>query len=203
MSGPNLILDYASPRKRSRFRLASRSLMDCRWVEEELVVREWLAGQSEAKRAIAVTGIMLAISVGLVVSEWHRTAVGMLIFVFAIIGLAIALVPAVIQQSWRETVLRIGDGEMRLTMGGPLMRRRWSWRLGQVQAVRMIATQAQADAPELAEVEILAEGTPPLRLFTDHRQGMLAGMVVEIERAVWGKGGNEETHGTSSVGVGG
>jgi hypothetical protein len=114
--------------------------------------------------------------------------VGTLIFFFAIIGLAIALVPAVIQQSWRETVLRIGDGEMRLTMGGPLARRRWSWRLEQVQAVRVIATQLQDDgAPVLGEVEILAEGSPPLRLFTDHREGMLNGMVVEIERAVRGR----------------
>jgi hypothetical protein len=163
-------------------------LLDCRWAGEELVVREWLAGQSEAKKAIVATGVMLAISVGLVASEWHRTAVGTLIFFFAIIGLAIALVPAVIQQSWRETVLRIGDGEMRLTMGGPLARRRWSWRLEQVQAVRVIATQLQDDgAPVLGEVEILAEGSPPLRLFTDHREGMLNGMVVEIERAVRGR----------------
>src|SRR4051812_443459 len=179
MSEPNLILDYASPRKRSRFRLASKSLLDCRWVEDDLIVREWLAGQSEAKLAIAATAVMLAISGGLVASEWHRTAVGMLIFVFAIIGLAIALVPAVIQQSWRETTLRVGDGQMRLTMGGPLARRRWSWRLEQVHAVRVIATQLQDDgAPVLGEIEILAEGSPPIRLFTDHREGMLNGMVV-------------------------
>jgi hypothetical protein len=74
-------------------------------------------------------------------------------------------------------------------MGGPLARRRWSWRLEQVQAVRVIATQLQDDgAPVLGEVEILAEGSPPLRLCTDHREGMLNGMVVEIERAVRGRG---------------
>src|SRR4051812_25651681 len=120
MPEPNLILDYASPRKRSRFRLASKSLLDCRWAGEDLIVRESLAGQSEAKMAIAATGVMLAISGGLVASEWHRTAVGFLIFILAIMGLAVALVPAVIQQSWRETLLRIGDGTMRLVMGGPL-----------------------------------------------------------------------------------
>jgi hypothetical protein len=187
MPEPQMILDYASPRKRSRFRLASKSLLDCGWVGEELVVREWLAGQAEAKRAIAVTGVMLAISGGLIASEWHRTAVGFLIFILAIMGLAVGLVPLVIQQSWRETVLRVGDGTMRLVMGGPLARRRWSWRLEQVLAVRVIATQLQADAPVLGEVEILAEGTPPLRLFTDHREGMLNGMVVEIERGVRGE----------------
>ena len=101
---------------------------------------------------------------------------------------AVGLVPLVIQQSWRETVLRVGDGQMRLMMGGPLARRRWSWRLEQVLAVRVIATQVREDdgAPVLGEVEILAEGSPPLRLFTDHREGMLNGMVVEIERAVRG-----------------
>jgi hypothetical protein len=189
MSEPNLILDYASPRKRSRFRLASKSLLDCRWVEEDLAVREWLAGQSQAKLAIAVTGVMLALSGGIVASEWHRTAVGMLLIILVLIGLALALVPAVIQQSWRETVLRIGDGTMRLVMGGPLARRRWSWRLEQVLAVRVIATQVREDdgAPVLGEVEILAEGSPPIRLFTDHREGMLNGMVVEIERAVRGE----------------
>jgi len=188
MSEPNLILDYASPRKRSRFRLASKSLLDCRWAGEDLVVREWLAGQSQAKMAIAATGVRLAISGALVASEWHRTAVGMLIFIIAIMGLAVGLVPLVIQQSWRETVLRVGDGQMRLMMGGPLARRRWSWRLEQVLAVRVIATQVREDdgAPVLGEVEILPEGSPPLRLFTDHREGMLNGMVVEIERAVRG-----------------
>jgi hypothetical protein len=187
MDDPNLILDYASPRKRSRFRLASGSLLDCQWEGEALVVRESLAGQEQAKMSIWVTAGMLAISLWLVWSEWTKTPIGMLIFVLGVIAVAIGLVPVVIQQSWRETLLLLRDGTMRLTMGGPLARRRFSWRFDQVQAVRLIGTQMQEGAPVLGEIEILADGSPPIRLYTDHSEPLLARIGEEIHRALRGE----------------
>src|SRR5205823_9548864 len=104
--------------------------LDCRRVGDELIVREWLAQQKRAKGAIGSTVGMLAISGGMLYGQWAKTPMGMLIFVLAIIAAALALIPAVIQQSWRETLLRLGDGTLRLSMGGPLARREDFWRYG-------------------------------------------------------------------------
>jgi hypothetical protein len=109
------------------------------------------------------------------------------IIILAIIATGIALVPLVIQQSWRETLLRLQDGTMHLTMGGPLTRRRFAWRFDQVQAVRLIATQVEEESPLLAEIEILADGSPPIRLFTDHSQSLLERIAGEIQRALSGE----------------
>ncbi|MDB5319251.1 MAG: hypothetical protein JWN40_882 [Phycisphaerales bacterium] len=162
-------------------------MLDCQWEGEALVVRESLAGQEQAKMSIWATAGMLAISLWLVWSEWNKTPIGMLVFVLGIIAIAVGLVPVVIQQSWRETLLRLVDGTMRLTMGGPLARRRFAWRLDQVQAVRLIGTQMQDGAPVLGEMEILADGTPPIRLFTDHSEPLLARIAEEIQRALRGE----------------
>jgi hypothetical protein len=187
MDQPGLILDYASPRKRSKFRLASASLLRWRWEDAGLVVREWLDGQSQAKVAIIATLIMLAIA-GFNTWFFHdRTPTGMLIFMGALIALGLALVPVIIQQSWRETVLTIGWGTIALKMGGPLASRSFSWRFEEVEAIRVIALQMREGAPVLGELEILAQGTPPIRLFTDHEERRLANMAGEVERAIKGQ----------------
>ena len=187
MDQPGLILDYASPRKRSKFRLASASLLRWRWEDAGLVVREWLDGQSQAKVAIIATLIMLAIA-GFNTWFFHeRTPTGMLILMGTLIALGLALVPVIIQQSWRETVLTIGWGTIGLRMGGPLARQSFSWRFEEVEAIRVIALQTQEGAPVLGELEILAQGTPPIRLFTDHEERRLANMAGEVERAIKGQ----------------
>jgi hypothetical protein len=184
MDQSGLILDYASPRKRSKFRLASASLLRWQWEDAGLVVREWLDGQARAKVAIIATLIMLGIA-GFNTWLFHEhTPTGMLIFLGTLIGLGLALVPVIIQQSWRETLLTIGWGTIALKMGGPLASRSFSWRFEEVEAIRVIALQMQEGAPVLGELEILAQGTPPIRLFTDHEERRLANMAAEIERAI-------------------
>jgi hypothetical protein len=182
-----LILDYASPRKRSKFRLASASLLRWRWEDPGLVVREWLDGQTQARRAIIATLIMLAIAGFNAWDDWKNTPIGMLIFLLAVIGMGLALVPVIVQKNWRETVLTIGWGTISLKMGGPLASRSFSWRFEEVEAFRVIALQMQEGAPVLGELEILAQGTPPIRLFTDHEERRLANVAAEIERAMKGR----------------
>lgn len=179
---PHMILDYAGPRKRSRFRLASRSLLESRVTADGgAVVREWLAGQQQALAAVVATGLMLGASVAVLASEWRRTPLGVLAVPGGLIAAALALIPVVVQQSWRQTVLRAWDGTLRLSMGGPLARRTFAWRFDEVDAVRVIVTQSQAGASVLAEIEILAARTPPIRLFTDHPERELVRIHGEIE----------------------
>jgi hypothetical protein len=182
MAQPQMILDYAGPRKRSRFRLASKSLLESRVTADEgVVVREWLAGQREARLAILATLGMLAASAALMMNEWRRTDVRFLAVLCALVAAALALIPVIVQQSWRETSLRAWDGTLRLRMGGPLARRAFAWRFDEVDAVRVIVTQGQLGAEMLAEIEILAARTPPIRLFTDHLERELVRIHGEIE----------------------
>jgi hypothetical protein len=71
-------------------------------------------------------------------------------------------------------------------MGGPLSSRQWSWAADEVDSVRTILTQNQPDALLLAEVEILARGSAPIRLFTDHAEGELAEIVNGITQSLRG-----------------
>jgi hypothetical protein len=186
-SNPQPILDYAGPRKRSAFRLSSASILTSHWSHETLIIREHLAGHGGALASIAVSFLMVAHLVlqgFLEWRHWHDPATPILAAIFAIGW--IVLVPAVIQQSWRETTLRIGDGMMHLTMGGPLARMKYHRTFEQLQAIRVIGTQVADGAPLLAEIEILADNAPPIRLFTDHLESRLGPLAAEIERAVHG-----------------
>jgi len=187
MPEPQMILDYASPRKRSKFRLASASLLESRWEGENLIIREWLAGQAGAILAIVLTFFMVGNLAREGFAEWRRlhTLSTAIIAGFFVTGWLV-LVPAIIQQTWRETILRIGDGAMKLSMGGPFSRQHYLRQFDQVQAVRVISTQVREGAPLLAEIEILADNAPPIRLFTDHPEARLVLLSQEIDQAVRG-----------------
>jgi hypothetical protein len=186
MPDPAFILDYASPRKRSNFRLSSASLLETRWTGGDLCVREWLAGQGGAVGAIAMSAITIGIMMWTLISEeYHRPlAIGWVIFTGLVFVGWLALVPTVIQQTWRETLVEIVQGMVRLKMGGPFSCRRFEWRFDQIEAIRVIPTQAREGAPLLAEIEILADGAPPIRLFTDHTEPRLAQIGAEMDRAM-------------------
>src|SRR6266700_4246992 len=179
MDQPGLILDYASPRKRSQFRLASRSLLERQWEGDELQVREWMGDRGGALWWIVVSSLMVGNLVRVTVAnrDWN----GLALFV---ISAWIATLFPVIHQTWTQTVLRIGDGTMRLTMGGPFHQRAYAWPLDDVEVIQVIGTQFRENAPVLAELEILALGTPPVRLFTDHPQSDVVRVANDIERAV-------------------
>lgn len=187
MPTPQPILDYAGPRKRSAFRLSSASILTSHWSNDTFIIHESLAGHGSAVAAISVSFLMVAHLVLQGVLEWRRIrdpVTPILAAIFVITWLV--LVPAVIQQSWRETILRIGDGMMHLTMGGPLARTQYHRPFDQLQAIRVIGTQVADGAPLLAEIEILADNAPPIRLFTDHLESRLGPLAGEIERAVHG-----------------
>src|SRR5438045_3564097 len=100
MSQPETILDYASPRKRTALRMASRSLLDLECVEDGVVVREHLAEQGQALGVILGSTVVILMMVLMLVGEWHRTPRGFMV-IPAILVLSWAIVvPLVIQGSW-------------------------------------------------------------------------------------------------------
>jgi hypothetical protein len=179
MNQPGLILDYASPRKRSQFRLASKSLLETQSVGNELQIREWMGDRGVALWWIVASSLMVGnlVRVTVVNRDWN----GLSLFVIAA---WIATLFPVIHQTWTQTLLRIGDGTMRLKMGGPFRKRAYAWSLDDVEVIQVIGTQFRENAPVLAELEILAVGTPPVRLFTDHPQADVVRVANDIERAV-------------------
>jgi hypothetical protein len=182
-----MILDYAGPRKRSTFRLASASLLESSWTGAVLIIRERLAGQTLAVVAIALTFIMMCSLVRTVVHEsLRRFDLSWIIVTGLFIAGWVAVVLAVIRQTWRETVLRIGDGVMQLSMGTPFTQQNYHRSFDQIHSIRVIGTQVADGAPLLAEMEILADNLPPVRLFTDHPLAHLSALAGEIDRAVHG-----------------
>jgi hypothetical protein len=194
MSNQGMILDYAGPRKRSRFRMASRSLIECRAEDVDdgrdlrIVIREWLDGQEKALWFIAASIVMLTVAARILIAIAAKTPVGAVVFQSALITAGFALIPLVVQQSWRQTVLSADSRRVALVMGGPLARRRFAWDVGQVEALHVILTQNREGAALLGEVELLAAGTPPVRLFTDHFAVELRAFVERIHQAMKGEG---------------
>jgi hypothetical protein len=189
VSQPEMILDYASPRKRSSLRMASKSLLDCTWLEDGVVVREYLDEQAQA--IIVVVGstltIIIMLALLLVAGEWRRTPPAMLALPGLVFAAWAVVTPLVIQHSWSRTELSVRDGTVRLWMGGPLSHRLFTWRVDQVNAVRMIAIPVAGVDFALGEIEILAEGTPPIRLFTDHTEWRLAAVGQAVDLAMKGE----------------
>jgi hypothetical protein len=191
MSQPEMILDYASPRKRSALRMAAQSELDWAWVGGELFVRERLANQVQAVLAIVLSGFTVMTVWPAALSGPVRFSPGVLVLPMLVTAPWVAVVLMVVQQSWGRTELRVGDGEVRLYTGGPLAHRRYAWRFEQVHAVRVVALGGQWDAWPLGEIEILAEGSVIVRLFTDHLESRLTQVAAAIDAALKGEGEGE------------
>ena len=194
MSQPGMILDYASPRKRSALRMASRSVLDYVWADHGrgVVVRERLEEQTPAVFGIGVSAVAVGALLWLMVvnGEWRRTPRELLWLPAGLVAAWAAVVPIVIQRSWGRTELSVrggADGIVRLWTGGPLAHRAYEWRIDQVHDVRVIVMPLAGAGFALGEIEILAEGTPPVRLFTDHTEWKLSGVARAIGQAMRGE----------------
>jgi len=188
MSQPNVILDYASPRKRSPLRMASASLLRHEWVDGGLVVHERLHDQAQAIAVIVVSALPLLMMIGrLFDSPWRGTPMVALAFPAAVMLGWLAAILMVVQQSWTRTELTLRDRTLRLRMGGPLSRRVFERTFDQVHAVRVIPMEVGEDNAGLGEIEILVERIPPVRLFTDHPEWRLAVIGRAIDLALKGQ----------------
>jgi hypothetical protein len=195
MSRPDVILDYASPRKRSAMRMAARSRLEWAWDDDGggVLVCERLENQAQALLAMVVTLVPVLTVWPAALGGPVRFSPGLLFFPVLLTASWVTVALQVVHQSWGRTELRVGDGVVRLYTGGPLSHREYQWEFDEVYAVRVVPLGGQWDAWPLGEIEILAEGSTVVRLFTDHPEDRLTAIVTMIRAALEGRGREEGT----------
>jgi hypothetical protein len=177
MSQPQLVLDYASPRKVGRVRLPAQSeLIISQTPEGEVRVLERLRGRHSAIAAV-LFGAFFLISAGMstvnqvqwVMRHRHWPSDWVVPGFLAILTIAEALLLAgVIQQTWRRTTLVASTLRVTLEFIGPLTRaQRHEWTVADVVEFIPVTTRQNPDGSVLGELQLRPPGML-ISLFTDH-----------------------------------
>jgi hypothetical protein len=181
------ILDYAGPSSRGKFRLPAESILEIDSSPAQLTVTETLAGQAGAFAALifaAFTLVTLASAVLAPISRgsWHRYATEITLFAgFAIVEIALML--AVIHNTWRKTVLIVTPAQTSLRFWSPLRGTlHHIWPADKLREARINIMTMPNRRAEFPELELDLWGEPRVRLFLGHRQAELGRIVREIER---------------------
>jgi hypothetical protein len=179
LSTSSLILDYASPRKRGRLRLPSRSVLDV--VRDEpgrVLVIEKLKGKGEAIGAIAFALFMLVYMAALMWAQWKYGAQWVLGPFWIIEAILIVLV---VHQTWRKTTFSATGDQIRLNFRSPIWRRAFAWRASDVIDVASVVTgDSRRSRRAVAELRVRFVDGRELRLFTDHPQGEIDELAAAI-----------------------
>ena len=192
MDQPQLVLDYASPRKRGKVRLPATSRLDV-FADPDGTVRvvETLTGHGTAVFALAF-GLGIAFFVGFTVwTEMARTLrrspdafqlVATLILVASLIA-ELVLTVLIVRQTWGRTELAVGPRKTTLEFSGPLTRKwRREWANDQMGGIVLAPTETAEHATRLAELQLRPPGMM-INLFTDHRESTLAEILVRLNAA--------------------
>jgi hypothetical protein len=185
LPGPQAaVLDYASPRRQpGKTRLPARSILAFESGADgrQFTVTESLAGKRSAVAAIVFAVIVLLV-LGAASANFMRSSLRpdrssgvFLLTVWA--GYALLLL-AVVNNTWRRTILRAGaaaaGGEgtgppsLTLTFTAPFYRRHYRWAAAQIGDVRVVRTSGPLPHVPLAELQIRTTEGRLVRLFTDH-----------------------------------
>ena len=177
-----LILDYASPRKRVRFRLPAKSSLlvvgDPDWV----VITEKLAGDQGAIPALCFAGFVLLFTLGCVLPiNGQKVFRSEIVFWFIQATAQIVVMILLIQQTWRQTILTIHYNQQLLRFRSPLRNRRYEFAGDQIAEMRISETANQQTRSSLGELIIVRTSGGEIRLFTDHRTEELIDLLGSIE----------------------
>jgi hypothetical protein len=197
MSEPQLILDYASPRKRGKVRLPAQSVLEVTQDARDGSVRivETLAGRVVAIMAI-VFGVFVAAVAGFgavretlwVLHHRHYPIDFLPPMIMALAAIAeLVLGVFVIRNTWRHTTLTADRDRVTLAFTGP-MQSPWrrEWTCEEIGEVALVPTQAETDAIRLAELRLRPRGLL-INLFTDHRESELKDIAERLNRAIKGE----------------
>jgi hypothetical protein len=190
-AGP--ILDYASPRARGKLRLPSKSVLEVREDRGGVTVTETLSGRGEAVGAIVFAVITLLMLAGTGMSQLRQLrnfeADGMVVCFIGAVWLAeLTVLLAVINNTWRRTVLTAGADGFALHFLAPFSKRHYAWPRDRIEDVRVVRTSEASSlhmwggASSLGELLLLPVGERAVALFTDHREGELQG-IAQVMRA--------------------
>lgn len=191
MTRPATVLDYASPQTHGRSRLPARSVLTYqRTPADGIVVLETLSGKFAAISAIVFAavslGMFLAASVGVLNRSDTPWPLACAPFAFVAFGFCVML--AVINSTWRQTILRGTRTGIQLSFLSPLRRARlMQWPPERVHSVMPVYTSEARKSNEDARGElnlIIAHG-PVVRLFTGHSHAEMA-WIADCFRTVLG-----------------
>jgi hypothetical protein len=164
------ILDYASPRKRQRFRLPARSTLDIHCDRDEIVITETLQGRDSAAGAILFFIFAFSCMAGVLTidSGFRKTDPFILGFLacLAISGFVVLLM--VVQQTWRKTLLTVRYNEMLLAFTSVFYRKFHRWAGDDIADVLLVETANTETRHVLAELLITRCVGGDIHLFTDH-----------------------------------
>ncbi len=178
------IIDYASPRPRSKLRLPSRSRIVCQVDAGQLIVQEWLEARGGAIGAIGFAVLMLIYlgAIAMLCRDWSVS------FVMGFFWLAEATVMLlVIHQTWRRTLLTVTPAQLLLKFTSPLYRKLHNWEASDVvEVIGVLTANAQSEDP-LGELRIQISNGQDIRLFTDHRTAQIDELAVAVRQALVGE----------------
>jgi hypothetical protein len=162
---PVLILDYASPRTRTRLRMPSKSVLDV--IEEPggILVVETLSGRAEAVGAIAF-GVFMLIYLTILMIALRGQGAGWVLGPFWLAEAVVLIL--VIHQTWRKTTLIVTDRAVWLRFISPLTRKAYQWPAQMVASVSAVPTAHATAGQALAELAIHLNSGQQICLFTDH-----------------------------------
>jgi hypothetical protein len=191
---PQLILDYASPRPRSRLRLPVESRIEITSDQDSTTITETLQSRGRAIGAIIFAVFVLIILLGTIVSEvmeWrtHRAQDPTVAVLLSMLwGLEAALGIIVLDQTYRRTVVRVHDGELTLVFSALVSPvRRHCWGVNELGELQIVSTQSGPGVIPLAELQIRPGPDIWIHLFTDHHETEVRQITAVITRALKGE----------------
>jgi hypothetical protein len=180
---PAPILDYAGPASRRRLRLPAKSNLDVTHNDRELHVIETLSGKAGAVFAlmfallpIATTGAMIHDLLVKFPRDLGILTLGGLLEITQIV-----LMFAVIDSTWRRTVLRVTRSELSLAFSSPLRgTTRHQWPAEKVRSATVSTTAMGVDAIPVHQLELDIWGGPAVHLFAGHDYSDLSDFAAAI-----------------------
>ncbi len=169
-------------------RLPALSTLSVQEDSDQLVLTERLKGQDlTAAVALTAAAVTLGLLAGPLLSAEYRQHVpgAQINFITAYAAVEIGVMVALIQQTWRKTVLAVRFDEIVLKFTSPFHRVAYRWRGDEILDVVVAETANQRTWDALAEMVITRIGGGDVHLFTDHRLDHvtpLAGRVMTVLR---------------------
>lgn len=173
-AAPEAILDYASPRPRKRIRLPCKSRLELHADGKGVRIVETLAGRSGAIAAMVFAVVVLL--------EWALVCYGIYkpgrrlsdqlsdLLWAAVPWLGyLALLLAVVHQTWRKTILQVDRQRVLLQFVSPLRQVCYRWPAEQVLQIQPAITFMAQNAWPVGELRLHLASGGRVHLFTDHR----------------------------------
>ncbi len=190
MNDADSILDYASPRKRSVLRLPAVSRLSVDVGDGRVHVQESLVGKAqEAVAALTFGIVVLAVASSATAMQAFASLSPLrprntwpMAFWTGIPALGeLACMVAVVQQTWRRTLLTVEYNDLRLAFLSPLRRRRYRWTADAIADVVVVPTANLDSLSPLGEILMTRPVGGEIRLFTDHQAPELHHIAVAID----------------------